>query len=95
MDKEKLLLSKIIYNNYTVLGVKIINKAIFIKTYDRNNGDIYWFVGVEMSFDLNTNIKRILAEEVKYPNKYFRETFKNDYITSSIKHQKANERKVV
>lgn len=95
MNKDNIIPSRITYNNYTVLNVRIINKVMLIKTCDVTSGEIFWFVGIEMSFDLYANIKRILAEDVKYPNKHFRETFKNDYVPSPLKQQKANERKVV
>ena len=94
MIKDNIIPSRITYNKYTVLNVRKINKVMLIKTCNIMSGEIFWFVGVEMSFDLYANIKRILAEDVKYPNKHFREIFQLDYMPSPIK-QKANERKVV
>ena len=76
--KEDKVTNKITYDNYTVLKVIRINRALFIKTRNIISGEIFWFIGVETFFDFNTNIKRVLAEDVKYPNSYFQNIFKDN-----------------
>lgn len=79
--KENQLNCKITYNNYEVLSAKRIDMIIFVKTVNKHSGEIIWFVGFATKGDFVTDVKRILNTENKYPNRYFREMFKEDYLT--------------
>lgn len=80
--KENQLSCKITYNNHEVLSAKKLNKVIFVKTVNKTSGEIIWFLGFETRLDLATDIKRILADEHKYTNRFFREMFKEDHLTT-------------
>ena len=75
-----LLDRKITYNNYEVLSAKKVDMIIFVKTVNKNNGQIFWFIGFATKFDFIEDIKRILNTDNKYPNRYFKEMFKDDRI---------------
>ena len=81
---DNLLDSKITYNNYEVLSVKILNNVIFVKTLNKASGEIIWFLGFKTRIDLATDVKRTLAEDHKYTNSFFKEMFKEDYNISKV-----------
>ena len=81
---DNLLDSKITYNNYEVLSVKILNNVIFVKTLNKASSEIIWFLGFKTRIDLATDVKRILAEDHKYRNSFFKEMFKEDYNISKV-----------
>lgn len=78
--QEKELNCKITYNDYKVLGVRTLYKTILVKTVNKTNGEIIWFIGFETKLDITEDIKRILAEDHKYKNSYFKQMFNEDYM---------------
>lgn len=72
--------SKITYNNYEVLSAKRLDKIIFVKAYDKTSGKIFWFLGFETKQDFISDIKRILIDDKKYTNEYFKQMFQDDYL---------------
>ena len=76
---------KFTYNEYVVESVKIIKVFVFIRTYSRVTGEIFWFIGLKASEDINRTIKRTLTEGTCYPNQYFKAMFKDNYKPNIIK----------
>ena len=73
---------KITYNNYEALSVRVLNNTIFVKTFDKQSGKIFWFIGFRTKVDLIADIRRILIDEHKFSNEFFKHLFKDDYLYS-------------
>ena len=76
---------KITYNNYVVISAKIVDKIVFVKTYDKYTTEVIWFIGYNIGNDLVSNIRRILTEEKCYKNEYFKSMFQENTIVPKIK----------
>ena len=70
---------KITYNNFVVVSANKIDKVIFVKTYDKNSGKVFWFMGFDIERDLIKDVKRILRQDNKYPNSTFKKMFDEDF----------------
>ena len=79
MQDEKLI-SKITYDGFMVISARKLNKILFIKTYDINSGETYWFLGFAIANEVTADIKRILVEGNKYSNEYFKQMFADQLI---------------
>jgi len=76
---------KFTYNEYVVESVKIIKVFVFVRTYSKTTGEIFWFIGLKASDDINTTIKKTLTEGTCYPNQYFKSMFEDNYKQNLIK----------
>ena len=81
---------KFTYNEYVVDSVKIIKVFVFVRTYSKTTGEIFWFIGLKASEDINTTIKKTLMEGSCYPNQYFKSMFEENYKRNLIKIKEAN-----
>ena len=81
---DNILDRKITYNEYEVISAKKVDMIIFVKTVNKYSGEIIWFVGFATKFDFLADVKRILHSERKYPNRFFKEMFKEDRMALKI-----------
>lgn len=86
---------RITYNNYVVISVKKLDKIIFVKTYDKTSGEIFWFLGFDTKRDLISDVKRALIEDKKYSNMFFKQIFQEDYYFPPTKHLIIDDAKIV
>ena len=75
---------KITYNEFVVLSVRVIKLFVFVRTYNKNTGEIFWFIGFKTHDKINEMIKKILVNGACYPNQYFKDMFKNNYKDNLI-----------
>lgn len=81
---DNILDRKITYNQYEVITTKQVDMIIFVKTVNKHNGEFIWFVGFATKGDFLADVKRILNSDRKYPNKFFKEMFKDDKMALKI-----------
>lgn len=86
--------NKITYNEYVVLSVRIINLFVFVRTYSKVTGEIFWFIGFKTNDKINEVVRKTLVDGTCYPNQYFKSMFEENYKTNPIKiKENKNERK--
>lgn len=72
--------NSISYNQYIVLSARVINSIVFVKTQDKYTKEIVWFIGFKTKADLIVDVRRILFEEHKYSNDFFKAMFDNSTL---------------
>ena len=81
MRTEKLDM-KLVYENYIVKGARQLYDVLFIKTCDKETGEIIWFMGYPYKNEtISATLHRILAENKKFPNSYLKAIFAEDKVS--------------
>ena len=75
----------ITYNEFVVISVKVISYFVFVRTYNKNTNEIFWFIGFKTNEDINQITKKTLTDGACYPNQYFKKMFEENYKKSNIK----------
>ena len=82
--KKNQINCRITYNNYVVIGTTKLDKIIFVKTYEKTSGRVFWFLGFDVERDLTKDVKRILRDDHKYPNSNFKNMFMDDHYQPEV-----------
>ena len=91
---EENLNCNIVYNEYVVLSVRIIKLFVFVRTYNKASGEIFWFIGFKTNDKINEIVRKTLTDGTCYPNQYFKSMFEENYKINLIRSKEnKNERK--